>query len=39
MSKTSTKQRYTQLKEWLKTVKTSKVPTTRSPQRKTYDRK
>lgn len=39
MSNTSNVQRYTQLKEWLKTVKTSKVPTTRSPQKKTYDRR
>jgi|TARA_B110000971_G_C19651219_1_gene337958 hypothetical protein len=39
MSNTSNKQRYTQLKEWLLTIKSAPKPATRSPKRKTYDKK
>jgi len=39
MANTSNKQRYTQLKEWLLTIKSAPKATTRSPKRKTYDKR
>ena len=39
MSTASSKQKYTQLKEWLLTIKSSPKTTTRSPKRKSYDKR
>jgi len=39
MSNTSNKQRYTQLKEWLLTIKSAPKPAVKSPKRKSYDRR
>ena len=39
MANTSNKQRYTQLKEWLLTFKPTSKTTTKSPKRRSYDKR